>query len=420
MTASVTVLGAGIVGILTALSLAERGIKVTLVDRGEPGQATSSGNAGVISPWSITPQAMPGVLQQLPKLLLGRERPLGVRGGQWPKMACWGTRFLMNGNETQVRRTAQAMFQLCQPSVRLYRQHLAGTGAEDLICDSMYVHAFRRAEKADLDALDYRIRREFGASLELVGADSLRQIEPALSPDFKAAVLTHGQARTLSPGRLGKVLSDKAQALGVKLLRRNIIALQPVGDGWSVVCDEGNLQTPTVIITLGVWSTELLRPLGVDLPLMAERGYHVELPNPGLNVANSVMDVDCKFVASSMEDGLRAAGHAEFAAPDDTPDPQRQARLLRQAKAALPDLDISGARYWTGSRPSFPDGIPVLGAIDGRPGLYAGFGHSHHGLMMAPQTGEVLADLVSGRAPGVDLAGLTAARFSNTVVKESR
>jgi D-amino-acid dehydrogenase len=357
---------------------------------------------------------MPGLFPQLPKLLFGPHRPLAVRAGYWPRMVPWGLRFLRMGSEAKVRQTVSAMEVLCAPSIDLYRRHLAGTGHAHLIRDSLYVHAFRDAGRANLDAIDYRIRREKGADLELVGADRLHEIEPALSRDFGAAVLIKGQARALSPGGIGSVLADKAMKLGVRFRKTEVISLRQIGAAWIIECSEGPVRADRVVVSMGAWSARVLAPLGISLPLAAERGYHVEFPEPGIELNNSVMDMDGKFVASSMDSGLRVAGHAEFGAVDAPPDPRREALLLRQAKAAFPDLGSQKPRFWMGRRPSFPDSLPAIGAFKGFRGLYAGFGHSHYGLMMAPKTGEVLADILTDRKPNADLSAFETGRFTRS------
>lgn len=407
----VVVLGAGIVGICCALSLAERGLRVTLIDRGAPGQETSFGNAGVISPWSIIPQAMPGIWKKIPHMLLNRDGPLGVRAGYWPRMVPWGLKFLRESGAAQVRRAADAMEVLCAPSIELYRRHLIGTGAEGLIQDSWYVHAFRDASRVTLSSLDYAIRREKGGDLELIGADTLRRTEPALSHDFNAAVLIKGQARTLSPGRLGAVLAQKARDMGVKVIQDEIKTLQRQDGAWRIRCATQEIAAARVVLSMGAWSPHILKPLGVHLPLAAERGYHVEFPMPGIVLNNSVMDVDAKTVASSMEGGLRVAGQAEFADVNAPASPRREALLIRQAQSAFPDLEPGQPRFWMGRRPSFPDSLPALGEVEGQNGLFCCFGHSHYGLMMAPKSGELLAGLVTGERTNVELAPYAPARF---------
>ncbi|WP_298835831.1 FAD-binding oxidoreductase [uncultured Roseobacter sp.] len=408
----VTIIGAGIVGICCALSLQERGVKVRLIDRGAPGQEASFGNAGVISPWSVIPQAMPGIWKSIPRMLFSADGPLSVRPAFWPRMIPWGLRFLSHSNETAARAASDAMEILCQPSVMLYRRHLEGTGHEDLVAESWYVHAFRNADSASLRDLGFRIRQEKGAELELIGQDRIRQVEPALSPDFKAAVLIKGQARARAPGRIAEVLAGKALSQGAEILHAEITALERRTDtSWHLTTTTGAIRARKLILAAGVWSAELLRPLGIRMPLAAERGYHVAFANPGVTLNNSVMDVDAKIVASSMIEGIRVAGSSEFAAIDAPADPRKEKLLARQAHAMLPDLDTSAMTTWMGRRPSFPDSLPALGPVRNQPGLYAAFGHSHYGLMMAPKTGELIADLVAGVAPNTDLTPFEPLRF---------
>jgi len=408
---SVTIIGAGIVGICCALSLQERGVKVRLIDRGAPGQETSFGNAGVISPWSIIPQAMPGIWKSIPKMLLSPDGPLSVRPTFWPKMIPWGLRFLTHSDETSARATSDAMEILCQPSVMLYRRHLEGTGHEDLVVDSWYVHAFRNADSARLRDLGFQIRKEKGAELELIARDQIKQVEPALSSDFKAAILIKGQARARAPGQIAEVLAEKARTQGAEIIRAEITALQRGDTGWHLTTSNGLLKAGKLILAAGVWSADLLKSLGLKLPLAAERGYHVEFANPGISLNNSVMDVDAKIVASSMLGGIRVAGSSEFAAIDAPSDPFKEKLLAKQACAMLPDLNPGAMTTWMGRRPSFPDSLPALGPITNQPGLYAAFGHSHYGLMMAPKTGELIADLVAGVAPNTDLTSFEPLRF---------
>lgn len=408
---TVTIVGSGIVGICCALSLAKRGIPVRLIDRAAPGQATSYGNAGVISPWSFIPMALPGIWKKAPGMMLSADRPLAVRPEFWPRMLSWGSKFISHSGESTVRNVADAMAYLCTPSIELFRQHLQGTGHEDLLTDSWYVHAFRDASKPTLDALDYRIRLEKGGELELVTADELRQLEPALAPEFKAAVLIKGQARALSPGKMAEVLVQKAQALGVEFINFEARVIQREQQHWVIKGATESLQADQIILSAGVWSKQLLEPLGVKLPLVAERGYHMQFAEAGVTINNSIMDVDAKVVASSMSSGVRLAGAAEFADAEARPDVSRQELLTRQAKFMFPDLAVDQPSFWMGRRPSLPDSLPVLGPISGQEGLFAAFGHSHYGLMMAPQTGEVLADFVTGQESVEDVAAFSCERF---------
>ena len=408
----VIVVGAGLVGICCALSIVEAGLSVKLIDRDEPGQGASFGNAGIISPWSVVPQSMPGLWKQIPSMVFGADGPLSVRLTHLPKLVPWGLRFLRNGNREQVVKAADAMELLNQSNIEMYRRHLSGTGHEHLVRDSMYVHAFRDARKASLDALGYAIRREKGAVLEKIDRAELRDLEPALSVEFEAAILIKGQARAMAPGKIADVLAQKAKRLGVEIVKANVEAIHPgENGGWTAETDSGNHGAERVVLAAGAWSARLLKPLGVDLPLEAERGYHVEYADPGVSLNNSVMDVDNMFVASSMDDGLRVAGTAEFAGLDAPPNPKRIASLGRLAKKMLPMLDDRVVKTWMGVRPSMPDSLPVLGELSPHKGLIAAFGHAHYGLMMAPKTGKIIADLVAEKPTNLDLSPFSPDRF---------
>lgn len=409
---TVTIIGAGIVGICCALSLQERGVKVRLIDRGAPGQETSFGNAGVISPWSIVPQAMPGIWKSIPAMLLSREGPLSVRPSFWPVMVPWGLQFLSKSRERSVRCVADAMDILCHPCVALYRRHLEGTGHENLVVDSCYVHAFRNAGGARLSDLGYLIRREKGAEIELLGADALAHEEPALSRDFNAAILIKGQARARSPGKIAEVLAEKARAQGAEFVQAEITSFtKDVNACWSLSTSKGSMKACKVVLAAGVWSADLLKTIGLKCAVVAERGYHVEFPAASAELNNSVMDVSAKIVASSMNDGIRVAGSSEFGAIDAPPDLRKKSLLKKQACAMLPGLETDGMKFWMGRRPSLPDSLPALGPVPKQQGLFAAFGHSHYGLMMAPKSGELIADLIAGVAPNVDLSPFEPLRY---------
>jgi len=412
-TPTVTIIGAGIVGICCALSLLEKNLKVRLLDRAAPGQGASFGNAGVISPWSCVPQAMPGLWKNLPLWLLDPEGPVAIRPRYALAFLPWAVRFLRAGRVKRVRTIAAAMDALNRPNVGLYRYHLAGTGQEDLLRDSCYIHVSRQAPIDKLEGLAWQLRAAHGAPVEAIDAHRLREIEPALAHDYKAAVLIKDQARALSPGQIGQVLAEKVRALGGEIQQAAVHKLVPRNTGgWHLTSDAGQIESHQVVLAAGAWSAKLLKTLGLRVPLEAERGYHLVFQNPGVNLNHSVMDVEAKFVASSMATGLRSAGTAEFAGLDVAPDYRRAQIFKRLSKRMIPALNTDQTSEWMGTRPSFPDSLPCIGEIPGYRGLFAAFGHSHYGLGMAPMTGRVIADLVTGAPPQIDLAPYAVNRFT--------
>lgn len=407
------VVGAGIVGICTALSLQERGQKVTLIDPNPPAEQASYGNAGVISTWSCVPQSMPGLWKNVPKWLLDPEGPVSLRWSYLPKFLPWMLRFFAAGREDRIPAISDAMLQLHRPTVDIFRQHLAGTGHEDLIRDSMYVFVYRDPSKLNFENLEWRLRRERGVPFERVDAATLHDVEPDISDDYKAAVFVKGQGRAYDPGAVGKALAEKFEKQGGKLLQARVMALKPVEGGVELQTDQGTKIADKAILAAGPWSASLLKSHGLKVPLEAERGYHIVFTDPGVTLNNSIMVTDAKFVVSSMASGIRCAGTAEFAGLDHPPDYRRAHVLAGPAKRLLPKLNTEAREVWMGQRPSFPDTLPAIGDVPGLPGVIAAFGHGHTGLTAAPMTGRIAAMLAVGETPNIDVSAYSLKRFGN-------
>ncbi len=409
----VTIVGAGIIGICCALSLLKRGLSVRVIEKDGIAEATSSGNAGVISPWSCIPQSMPGTWKQIPGLLMSSNSPLSISPSHFLKFIPWGLKFINAGNTPKkAEQLSIAMYGLNAQSIELYKSYLAGTGEEALIKDSWAIHAHRKENLPSMSDLAVRLRTNIGADIEIVDGEALQKIEPALSTEYKGAILIKGQARTVDPEKLGKTLADKAKALGADFQTLSVRNLKPLEDNtWLIETEQGSLHAEKVIIAAGSESMTLLSSLNVKVPLEQERGYHIEFLNPQVSLNHSVMDVDYKFISSSMEGGIRSAGTAEFSGSNTPPNYQRAEMLKAMTKKMLPKLQIGETKKWMGVRPSFPDSLPCLCELPKFKGLFTAFGHSHYGLSMAPKTGEILADLITNTHSDINLEPYSIERF---------
>lgn len=408
----VTIIGAGIVGICCALSLLERGISVRLLDKSDPAEAASYGNAGVISPWSCVPQSVPGLWKSIPRWMLDPEGPVSIRWRYLPRLLPWAFRFLRAGRAKEIPAIADAMEALNRPSVDLYRHHLSGTGHEHLVRDSWYIHIYRSPDGADLDSLRERVQMERGAPVDVLNGDELREVEPALSADYRSAIVIRDQARAVNPGALGKALAQKAVRMGAEIQRNAVHRMNRTADGqWRLETEQGVLEASNIVIAAGPWSLQLLDPLGIRIPLEYERGYHLEFRDPGVKLNNSIMDVEHRFVTSFMEGGVRSAGTAEFAGLDAAPNYNRAKVLKPLTKRMMPGLNTDDTVEWSGVRPSFPDSLPCVSKLAGHNNLFAAFGHGHYGLSMAPKTGQVIADMITDTSPNVDVTPYSADRF---------
>jgi len=407
----VIVIGAGIVGVSCALQLAERDFAVTLVDRNQPCQETSFGNAGVISPWSCVPQSTPGIWRKIPRWMLDPEGPVFVRPRYMARFLPWAWRFLTAGQPHRVDRHGDAMLALSRDAPASYRALLKGTNAVNLVRDSIYIFVYRKEEQADLNMLAWRMRMSRGVPVSRIGRRELSRLEPDLSDEYEAAIVIQEQGRALDPAGIGEALAGKAKRRGISFRQAKVNTIQQYDQGWAVTTGDGEITARQVVLAAGVWSAGLLQPFGISLPLEAERGYHLVVRNPGVSIHNSIMDTERMCVASQMDKGIRVAGTAEFAGIDAMPDYRRAQVFASSLKSLFPSVRLDEQEPWMGRRPSFPDSLPCIGPVPGLPGLYAAFGHSHYGLSQAPKTGQIIADCLSGQTPDTDLTPYRMDRF---------
>ena len=408
----VIVIGAGIVGVCCALHLRREGFGVTLIDRGEPGSGASLGNAGNLGIASCVPHALPGVLAKVPKMLFDDGSPLRVRWSHLPKSAGWFARFVASAAPARVAAIADARNSLLSRLYEGYEPLIAMAGVHDMIKGSglLFTYESEAAFAGATYGLD--LRRDRGVAVETLTGDEARELEPALSPAVTHAAHFPGVSMTVNPQRLTQVLAECFVRNNGMLLRETVQGFDVGPDGVRGVQTDGGLRTADrYVIAAGVWSRALAKQVGSDLPLEAERGYHAMIPAAADLMRMPAISGDRSVALTPMEHGLRVSGMAEFAAPDAPADWRLIDRLTKHARALLPGLQGEVASRWVGSRPSFPDSKPVIGPSPRRPEVFYAFGHDHIGLALAGITGRIVADLIAGRDPGIDLAPFRPDRF---------
>lgn len=390
------VVGAGIVGVCCALELQKRGFRVTIIDRLEPGEGCSFGNAGILAAQAVVPVAMPGIMKKVPKMLLDPESPLVVRLGSLPLTFPWLLKFQQAANLARVEKTADAMKVLNRSSYELHEALAREAGVPDLIKASRYLYVHRDPTELDVSKLSWRLRRERGSEIEVLEGQALRDAEPELSPEYKRGVLLGPMGYTLNPFRLTQAYAALFARRGGEILRAEVTGLKPLGDRVGVETSAGRRNASTVVVAAGAWSLKLVKPLGLKLPLIAERGYHMTFASPGISLNHVVSEVELQFAVTSMEMGLRVAGTEELGHADDTADWRRAEVLKRQAARMFPKANLSQGSRWMGPRPGTPDSLPAIGALPGHPNILIAAGHGHLGLTGGPNTGRLVASLAAG------------------------
>ena len=408
----VTIVGAGIVGVATAIYLQREGHRVTLIDRAGPGEAASQGNAGSLAPGSIIPLALPGTMRQVPGWILDPLGPLSFAWTQVPALIPWLMHFRRACTAERAASSARAMRSLNRESVDTYAELLASAGAPDLMRRDGMLHAYRTERGFDGSAYARKLRTDNGAVLEVVDAAAIRRLEPQLAEDYRWGFLLPEGGHVRDPLKVVQALARHLTANGGKVIQAEVRDFSLVRDGVKALkTTKGDVPTDVVVIAAGIWSRGLLAKLGLRVPLCPERGYHVQIPEPGVAPRSPVTDGEGRFVATPMLGGLRIAGTSEFSAIDAAPNWQRAETLARLASGMFPGLRLDGYSRWSGYRPSTPDSLPVIGRSPRHAGVFLALGHGHWGLMAAPATGQVIADLVAGRPPRLDIAPFRPDRF---------
>lgn len=412
MPRNVTVLGAGIVGICCAAYLRRDGHEVTLIDRGEPGQGASFGNAGILSPASCVPMALPGVVGKLPGWLMDPMGPVAVRMAHLPAMLPWFLHLRKAARAGKVEATADALRRLLAQTFDAYAPLVKAAGVADIVRRPGYLVVYESDAAFDSDALSWKIRRDRGVEFDVLDAPGLRKLEPALAPIYTRGVYVLDQGYVTSPLRLAQSLAAQFSRDGGRIERRDVNDIEIGADGpAALLTDGGRMPIETLVVAAGVHSAWMAKRLGERVLLEAERGYHVQYEAPGVSISRPISSAAGKFFVTPMEMGLRVAGTTEFAGLDRPANPGRVRVLRAHAKRMFPELRSDSASEWMGQRPSTPDYLPVIGASSRYRNVYYAFGHGHLGVVSAAPTGRLVADLASGRAPSIDLRPYRVDRF---------
>jgi D-amino-acid dehydrogenase len=414
----VLVLGAGVIGITAAYELAGAGHQVVVVDRqGAPALETSFANAGEVSPGYSAPWAGPGVPLKAIKWLAMHHRPLVVRANIDWALVRWALAMLRNCTAARYEINKTRMVRLAEYSRDCLRALRAETGIAYDERMQGTLQLFRTQKQLDGSAGDIAVLRERGIAFELLDRDGCIRHEPALvrvREKFVGGLHLPGD-ETGDCFKFTQRLAVLAAARGVVFrFATTIAALARSGESIvGVETSAGRLDADAYLVALGSFSPLLLRPLGIRIPVYPVKGYSITLPivDPAGAPESTVMDETHKVAVTRLGDRIRVGGTAELAGYTLKLHEARRKTLSHVVGDLFPGGgDPVRAEFWCGLRPMTPDGTPVIGAT-AVANLYLATGHGTLGWTMAAGTGRIMADLISGRNAGIDLSGLTIARY---------
>ncbi|MDB5525347.1 MAG: putative D-amino-acid dehydrogenase, DadA-like protein [Rhizobium sp.] len=408
---SAIVLGAGMVGVSTAIALRDRGWDVTLVDRKAPGLETSFGNAGIIQSEAVEPYAMPRSIGKLFEIALGRTNDVHYSFRELPFHLATLARYWWHSEGKRHRAASVAWASLIGRATATHGALIERAGADNLIRRDGFRMLYRSQSEFDVALRNAeRISTTYGVPFRALSSAEMGQAEPSLIHSGIGAIHWLDPWTASDPGGLVSSYAGLFQRSGGRFVHGDAATLARKGSGWSVVTNDGVAEAEQAVFTLGPWSADVLKPFGHSFPMVQKRGYHAHYRSPHpLQVP--VMDTENGYLLLPMAAGTRITTGAHLARPEAPADYGQ----LERAEAAARRLIDLGPRVedkpWQGTRPCMPDMLPVIGLSQHHKGLWMNFGHGHQGFTLGPATADVLASMMAGEKPQVDMQPFRPERY---------
>ncbi len=406
---SILVIGGGFIGVACALRLQEAGVQTTLIDPGDKRRGASYGNAGHIGAEQVAPWAAWSNVWRAPRLSFGAGGPLDFR---WSDIGLWGPwsmRFLAACDAQAFARGQAALTALLADAMGAWQRMAALAGAPAMVIPHGHVTAWMTPEGAEHGHAVVERSTWGNATWRDMSAEELRRYEGVLRKPPVAAVAFSGGGQVSDPQGARETLLAAFTARGGEIVADTVTRVEASG---RVTLKSGaTREAHAVLVSAGPWSRGLMRQLGVDTPLIGERGYHLQSADTNWPHDLPTTVFEENFIAvSRFTTGLRCTSFVEFGSPD-APADERKWNLLHQRIRELGIKFSETPDRWVGSRPSLPDFVPAIGRLEKAPKVLYAFGHAHLGLTEAPITAEVIAAIATEKAPPIDVAPFRVERF---------
>jgi D-amino-acid dehydrogenase len=412
MTKSALVIGGGIIGVTSAIYLAEAGFAVTVVDRTGICEETSSGNAAALAFSDILPMAHKGFLKKVPGWMMDPLGPLSIAPNYALKIAPWLMRVAKESQSKRRDAAVAAQAGLMKLAEAEMLALIARAGLDRMLRrdGSLELYDSEAAFQSALKGWEFRKRH--GVPFEHVRGARLSELQPGLSETVKAGTFSPSWITVNDPKDFGQALWAYAEKLGAHLVMGEAALVRGGERGaFAVLKDGTELQADILIIAAGAWSQRLARQVGDEIPLETERGYNTTLPKGAFDAKRMLIFSSDAFVLTPLENSIRIGGAVELAGLDNPPNFKRSKAMLTKAKRYLPGLKTEDGKEWMGFRPSLPDTLPAIGKAKGAENIIHAFGHGHLGLTQSAATGRLVRDLARGEKPALDLAPFSPQRF---------
>ena len=410
--AEVIIIGAGVVGLSAALAVQARGHRVTVIDREGPAAGASAGNAGAFAFSDILPLATPGILRKAPGWLLDPLGPLSVPPAYALRIAPWLFRFWRACAPEAVARSTQAQTALMDLSKAELEPFLQRSGTAQMLAKRGNLQVYEGAAEFRASLPGWQARHNHGIAFQHLSAPEMAAVQPGLAPRFTHGTFTPDWFSISDPKLYVLALAARFVAEGGRLQIAELRKIIPEPEGARLELGDGTmLRAEKVVVCAGACSHRLARGLGDRIPLETERGYNTTLPPGAFDLRCQITFGGHGFVVTALSTGIRVGGAVELGGLSRPPNFARAAAMLRKAQAFLPGLKPEGGVPWMGHRPSLPDSLPVIGRAHATSQVIYAFGHGHLGLTQSAGTARLVADLVAGAPPTLDLTPFHPCRF---------
>ena len=415
---SVLICGGGIVGLSTAYYLAREGFRVTLVERNAEGaDSCAHGSAGYISPSHVVPLSAPGMVLNGLKWMLSSRSPFYIQPRLDGDLMRWGWLFARHCTAAHTRRAAPVLRDLSLGGRKLFVELSDITGQAFELKTEGLLNLCKTQATLDHEAHGLAaIANELGVEARVLNAPQTAALEPGTRLAIAGSVYFPIDAH-LSPRKFIPALTALLHEMGVRFQWNTTVY------GWQADAGRitaahttaGALMADEFVLAGGSWSPAMLSGLGVRLPMQAGKGYSLTIEQPRFQLTKSLILTERRVAVTPMGEKLRFGGTMEISGHNDRVRPERVGQIIAAAQDFFPEFtprDFAGIKPWFGYRPVSPDGLPYIGRFDRHANLTAACGHAMLGLTMAPITGLLVAEILTGRKPSVDLSMLNPNRYA--------
>ena len=390
----IIIIGAGIMGISSALNLIRRGCDVTIIEKEIDGQPASFGNASWLSAPSITPVLTPGAIYKIPKMLFSKNGPLFLKFPGTLKIIPWLLKYLTYSTFEKVNYISEHLAPLLANSVTEHKNLAEGTKAEKWIEDSPFLFIYKNKSDFINDSFTWNIRKKHGYKLIEIDENELQELVPGLSNEYSFAIKIENQGYISNSKKYLTNLIEGFKNLGGTIIEEEVKDILSYENKIKIETKENEFICDDVVITAGVFSEKLSKKYGANVPMQSERGYHLELSDTNVKLKYPLMNGYLKLAITPRPSGIRFAGLVEFGSIDSNPNTKAYDLLIRNAKSMFPEITFKEKQEWSGHRPATVDSLPLIGPSQINEKVFFAYGHHHIGLTAGPKTGELISKLI--------------------------